>query len=70
MKTLHAIAMIKRWLLLVIGLRDRVSNRLLIAALQPILAFADPRWDVSLIILLPAFSRIASKRENVLDKPT
>ena len=31
-------------------LRDRVSKRLLIAALQPILACADTQWDVSLII--------------------
>ena len=50
MKTPHAIAMIKKWLLRVIGLGDRVLNRLLIAALQPILACADARWDVSLII--------------------
>ena len=51
-------------------LRDRVSNRLLIAALRPILACADPRWDVSLIIFTPAVSGIASKRETVLDKTT
>ena len=42
MKTPHAIAMIKRWLLRVIGLRDCVSNRLLIAAPQPILPVLIP----------------------------